>query len=122
MICGKTTDSAGTLLAGVTVTLARSGAETTAQTAPAQTTTDSTGRYLLANVSPGTYTLSFTLDGFKKHLRANLVITPRVEWLVDQKLERSVSQPTDTPTRPVVFTKTVTTYTVPPPHPCSASR
>ena len=117
MICGTTTDSAGTVLAGVTVTLARSGTETTAQT-----TTDSAGKYVFANVSIGTYTLSFTLEDFKKHLRANLVITPRLEWLVDQKLERSMPLPTDAPARPVVFTKTVTTYTVPPPHPCSASR
>jgi hypothetical protein len=121
MICGTTTDSASAVLAGVTVTLARSGAETTAQT-----TTDSAGKYVFASVSIGTYTLSFTLEGFKKHTRANLVITPRLEWLVDQRLERSLVQPTDPATAPVVFTKkTVTTFgtnTVAPPHPCSAPR
>jgi hypothetical protein len=56
MICGTTTDSAGAVLAGVTVTLARD-AET-----PAKTTTDSTGKNLFPEVSIGTYTLSFTLD------------------------------------------------------------
>ena len=88
--------------------------------------TDSAGKYLLANVSIGTYTLSFMLDGFKKTVRANVVITPKLEWRVDQELEQSVLPPTDAPTRPVVFTKkTVTnsgTNTVPPPHPCSAPR
>jgi hypothetical protein len=119
MICGTTTDSGGAALAGVTVTLSRGDMAT-------QTMTDSAGKYLLANVSIGTYTLSFMLDGFKKTVRANVVITPKLEWRVDQMLERSVLPPTDAPTRPVVFTKkTVTnsgTNTVPPPHPCSAPR
>jgi hypothetical protein len=120
MICGTTTDSGGTVLAGVTVTLAR-GSET-----PAQATTDSAGKYLFANVSVGTYRLSFELDGFKKTVRANVVITPGFERRIDQGLERGLPLPTDPPTAPVVFTKkTVTksgTNTVPPPHLCTAPR
>jgi hypothetical protein len=136
MVCGTATDSAGAVLAGVTVTLAHD-AET-----PATTTTDSTGNYLFPKVSIGKYTLSFTLEGFKKSVRPGLIITSGFELRIDQHLEPSLMQSdaqspqnppfapvgSDPPRRQVTFTKTIVATTIvknpdpPPAHPCGAPR
>jgi hypothetical protein len=63
MICGTVTDPAGTGAPGVTVTLSLGRDYSTSI---ATTTTAAKGDYLFPSVPVGTYTLSFTLDGFMK--------------------------------------------------------
>ena len=134
MICGTVTDAAGVGLAGVTVTL-----QGDASTPPSTIVTATQGDYRFPSVSSGTYTLLFTLDGFKKAVRPGVIITTAVEWRADQPLEPSAfptAGPTNPPEVPVgyshpatggTFTKTIVendpmfTNAVPP-HPCSAPR
>jgi hypothetical protein len=61
--------------------------------------------------TPGTYTLSFTLGGFKKTVRSGVVINSGVELRVDRRPSGGT------------FTKTIVTRAVPPPpHPCGVPR
>jgi hypothetical protein len=70
-ISGTVKDSSGGVLPGVTVEAA----------SPAliegrrSVTTDSAGRYSIVNLRPGTYTVTFTLDGFSTVKRANVQLT-----------------------------------------------
>jgi outer membrane receptor protein involved in Fe transport len=60
-VSGVVTDSTGALLPGTTVTL-RSPTTGTVRS----TTTDQTGRYIFANVQPGTYEVAVELQGFNR--------------------------------------------------------
>jgi outer membrane receptor protein involved in Fe transport len=60
-VSGAVTDSTGALLPGTTVTL-RSPTTGTVRS----TTTDQTGRYIFANVQPGTYEVAVELQGFNR--------------------------------------------------------
>jgi hypothetical protein len=128
MICGTATDSAGAKMAGVTVTLASRAEE------PATTKTSATGEYLFPKVAIGTYSLSFTLDGFKKTVRSGVVIGTGLELRIDQQLERSllskeeVAAPAASvaydraPATGGTFTRQIVTSQRTPPQPCGAPR
>jgi hypothetical protein len=70
-IAGTARDSSGGVLPGVLVEA----------TSPAliskvrSTTTDSNGQYRITNLPVGTYTVTFTLDGFARQQRQNVVLT-----------------------------------------------
>jgi hypothetical protein len=84
MICGTVTDPLGTGASGVTVTLALTREP---ETPPTTATTNAKGDYLFPSVPVGTYTLSFTLDGFKTTVRANLIVTAGFGVRIDQQLQ-----------------------------------
>jgi hypothetical protein len=70
-IAGIVRDSSGGVLPGVTVEV----------TSPAliekvrSTTSDSNGQYRITNLPVGTYTVSFTLEGFQKQVREDIALT-----------------------------------------------
>jgi hypothetical protein len=81
-IVGAVTDSTGASIAGVKLT-ARSpeligGVRTT--------TTDSTGRYRIENLRPGTYVVTFTLDGWSPFQREGIELTGSFTATVDAQL------------------------------------
>jgi hypothetical protein len=69
-IQGTVSDATGASLPGVTVE-ARHGE--TNQTRTVVTGTD--GRYIILQLAPGTYRVSFTLPGFASHVQENVVLT-----------------------------------------------
>ena len=61
-ITGTVTDPSGLVVPGATITL------TSTTTGSVRTTTsDSAGRYVIANVQPGSYSLKAELSGFAPH-------------------------------------------------------
>src|SRR5262252_2750207 len=70
-IAGAVHDTSQALMPGVTVEV----------TSPAliektrSTTTDNNGQYRITNLPVGTYKVSFSLSGFKKEERADVVVT-----------------------------------------------
>jgi archaellin len=40
------------------------------------TITDSTGVYRVSNLNPGTYSITFEMEGYQKFLKDNIVLTP----------------------------------------------
>jgi hypothetical protein len=119
MICGTVTDPSGTGMAGVIVALSGS-----ASTPIATTTTATKGDYVFPSVAAGTYTLSFTLDGFKKTSRPGLIMTAGVERRIDQQLAPAATeQEVGTGYPPVVTTKKIVVSAAStPPRLCGASR
>ena len=81
-IFGKTTDTSGAVMPGVTVTATGTGLQQ-----PRVTVTGSTGAYQMPNIPIGTYTVTFELDGFKKVTRPNVIITDAFNAQIDAKLE-----------------------------------
>src|ERR1700681_15461 len=59
-ISGTTRDSSGAVMAGVKVEAASEALIERARTV----TTNGEGRYAIVDVRPGTYTVTFTMDGF----------------------------------------------------------
>jgi hypothetical protein len=81
-IFGKAADASGAVMPGVTVTVTGTGLQ------QARTTvTGSSGAYQLPNIPIGTYTVTFELDGFKKVVRPNVIITDTFNAQIDAKLE-----------------------------------
>ena len=79
-VTGVVTDSTGAVLPGVTVTIkGETGAATTA-------VTDSVGRYVIANVAPGAYDVTFELAGFAKQA-GKVVVTAGQPASLDTKLQ-----------------------------------
>lgn len=80
-IFGKVTDSTGAVLPGVTVTI-----ESPALIRPQTVITAQSGGYRIPNLPIGTYTVTFTLGGFRTHVRTdvrveagfNAEISPRI--------------------------------------------
>ena len=105
-IFGKVTDSTGGVMPGVTVTVTGSGLQQ-----PLVAVTGSTGTYQFPNVPIGTYSVAFELEGFKKAVRPNIVITSGFQAPVDQKLEvgNKTEEVTVSAAPPVVDTKKTTT-------------
>jgi outer membrane receptor protein involved in Fe transport len=68
-ITGTVTDPSGSVVPGATITLT-----STTTGAVRTTTSDSVGRYVIANVPAGTYTIKFELSGFAPQT-ANVVVT-----------------------------------------------
>jgi hypothetical protein len=123
VICGTVTDATGGIMPGVAVTLAPMR---DTGILPAAATTDSKGNYLFPSVSIGTYTLSFTLEGFKKAVRPNITMATGFEARVDQRMELglpaedvyiSALAPVGYLSRPTVNTKFTSTHTEGPPQP-----
>jgi carboxypeptidase family protein len=81
-IFGRVTDSTGAVMPGVTVTVTGTGLQQ-----PLVAATTESGAYQFPNVPIGTYTVSFELNGFKKAVRANVIITSGFNAGIDQKLE-----------------------------------
>ncbi len=87
-IFGKVTDSSGAVLPGVSVSVAGTGLQT-----PLTSTTTESGAYQFPSVPIGTYSVSFELQGFKKAVRNEILITSGFNAGIDQKLE--IGQLTD---------------------------
>ena len=105
-IFGKVTDSTGGVMPGVTVTVAGTGLQQ-----PLVAVTGASGAYQFPNVPIGTYSVTFELEGFKKSVRPNIVITSGFQAPVDQKLEvgNKTEEVTVSAAPPVVDTKKTTT-------------
>jgi hypothetical protein len=128
VICGTVTDATGGLMPGVSVSL--TPARDTG-ILPAAATTDPKGNYLFPSVSIGTYTLSFELEGFKKSVRANVVITTGFELRADQRMEvglpveevqAALLAPVGYLSRPTVNTKFTSTHIAGPQPPIQRCR
>ena len=70
-ISGLVTDTTGGILPGVTVEAASPVLISGSVTA----VSDGAGRYTVTNLRPGTYTVTFTLDGFNKLIREGVVLS-----------------------------------------------
>ena len=81
-IFGKVTDSTGGVMPGVTVSVAGTGLQQ-----PLVSVTGATGTYQFPNVPIGTYSVTFELEGFKKSVRPNVIISSGFQAGVDQKME-----------------------------------
>ena len=105
-IFGKVTDSTGGVMPGVTVTVAGTGLQQ-----PLVAVTGATGTYQFPNVPIGTYSVSFELEGFKKSVRPNVIISSGFQAGVDQKLEvgNRTEEVMVSAAPPVVDTKKTTT-------------
>jgi hypothetical protein len=105
-IFGKATDATGGVLPGVTVTVTGTGLQQ-----PLVGTTTATGAYQFPTVPIGTYTVTFELNGFKRAVRANVIITTGFDAQIDQKMEigQRTQEMTVSAPAPVVDTKKVTT-------------
>jgi hypothetical protein len=105
-IFGKVTDSTGGVMPGVTVTVTGTGLQQ-----PLVAATGATGTYQFPNVPIGTYSVTFELDGFKKSVRPNVIITSGFQAPVDQKMEvgNRTEEVMVSAAPPVVDTKKTTT-------------
>src|SRR3954452_14000235 len=66
---GVATDATGAVLPNVAITM------TEARTARSQTTkTDGAGAYIVRNLEPGTYTVTFEVAGFTKYQVPNVIV------------------------------------------------
>jgi hypothetical protein len=81
-IIGRVNDSSASRLPGATVT-----ATSTATNVASTTTTNSEGSYSILYLTPGTYTVSFELSGFKKLLREGIEVRIGDRVTVDVTLE-----------------------------------
>ena len=70
-IGGSVKDSTGAVLPGVTVEAASDALIERSRTA----LTDASGQYLIVNLRPGTYVVTFTLAGFNSLKRDGLILT-----------------------------------------------
>src|SRR3954471_11845989 len=69
-ISGVVSDATGAVLPGVTVEAAN-----TATQQVRTVTSDESGRYVVANLQPGNYSVTFTLSGFSPVTRAGITLT-----------------------------------------------
>lgn len=109
-ISGVVTDSSGAILPGVTVEAASPALIEKVRTA----VTDARGEYRIAELRPGTYTVTFTMQGFATFKRENLELGPSFNAAINAQLrigaiEESVVVSAATP---LVDTQTVTRQTV----------
>jgi carboxypeptidase family protein len=81
-ITGVVKDSSGAVLPGVTVEAASPALIEKVRTA----VTDGTGQYLIADLRPGPYTVTFTLTGFSAIRREGIVLTGSFTALVNTDL------------------------------------
>jgi len=104
-IFGKATDGTGAVLPGVSVTL--SG---TPLIQPIVAVTTETGAYRFPRIPIGSYLVAFEIAGFKKYVRADIIIQAGFNAEVNAKLDISTVQETVTVTgeSPVVDTKSTT--------------
>jgi outer membrane receptor protein involved in Fe transport len=107
-IDGKVVDNTGAVLPGVNVTITGSLLITSQTEA-----TDSTGRYVFVNLLPGTYDLSYALQGFQTLLRQGVIVSVGRTTTIDVTLnvagvEETVTVVGDTPTVDVRSTNVAT--------------
>ncbi len=81
-ISGTLKDASGGVVPGVTVTATSVQTQT-----PTVAVTDASGFYTFPNLSPGLYTLSAELEGFKKIVRENLQLDAGGSLTIDFALE-----------------------------------
>jgi len=81
-ITGRITDGSGGRLPGVTVT-----ATNVATKVPSSTTTNGEGDYTILYLTPGVYTLSAELSGFKKVIQENVEVRISDRVGVDLKMD-----------------------------------
>src|SRR6187431_1669651 len=81
-IVGVVKDSSGGVLPGVTVEAASPGLIERARA----TVTDGEGRYRIAELRPGTYSVTFTLAGFATFKREALELTPNFVATISAEL------------------------------------
>src|ERR1044071_6645572 len=82
-LAGTVKDASGAVLPGVTVEASSPVLIEKVRT----TVTDSEGRYQLAELRPGTYTLTFTLPGFTTYKREGLQLTPNFAATINAELK-----------------------------------
>ena len=104
-IFGKVTDGTGAVLPGVTVTLTGPSLIT-----PSVAVSAESGAYRFPRVPIGTYSLAFDIAGFKKYVRADIIIQAGFNAELNAKLDISTVQETVTVTgsSPVVDTQSTT--------------
>jgi hypothetical protein len=88
-ISGSVSDAQGAVIPGASVTAAEESRKFTLNT-----NSDETGRFVFAQVPPGTYTISIELAGFKRFDRKNIVLSAN-DRLVLGTLKIEVGQVTD---------------------------
>jgi hypothetical protein len=105
-VIGKVTDQTNAAVPGVTVTL-----ESPALQQPMVTVSQASGAYRFVQVPIGTYTITFTLPGFKTVKRAGIIVETGFSAEVNTKLEVSTREEVVnvTAASPVVDTKSTTT-------------
>ena len=81
-ISGVVTDSSGGVLPGVTVEATNAA---TSQTRAV--TTDNAGRYVVANLPPGSYAVTYRLDGFSPVTRPGITLTSDFTAAIDVQLQ-----------------------------------
>jgi hypothetical protein len=81
-IFGRVTDSSGSVLPGVTVTVTGTGLQQ-----PLVAQTSQNGTYQFPTVPVGTYTVTFELQGFKRGVRQKVIINTGFNAAIDSKLE-----------------------------------
>lgn len=81
-ITGLVTDETGGVLPGVTVEATSPALIEGVRTAP----TDTSGRYRIEALQPGTYTVTFRLEGFRAFVREGIVLTTGFTATVNAKL------------------------------------
>jgi hypothetical protein len=79
-LMGVVTDGSGGSLPGVTVTVRAAGSSTST------IVTDGAGRYLTAWLSPGLYTITFTLSGFETRIVNSVTLGAGQTVVLDQQL------------------------------------
>ncbi|HEX4543454.1 MAG TPA: carboxypeptidase-like regulatory domain-containing protein, partial [Candidatus Acidoferrum sp.] len=81
-VAGTVTDPSGAAVVSATVTL------TDVATGSARTsTTNEVGRYAFTNVSPGTYNITLSKDGFRQAKLSNVVVNVGAALTLDVKME-----------------------------------
>lgn len=90
---GVVTDPSGAVVVGATVT-ARNRATAIEQSA----TSDASGRFILSHLTPGTYTVSAAMSGFKTLSRPDLTLN------IDQQIELDLALPVGATTDSVTVT------------------
>jgi hypothetical protein len=78
-IAGSAREASGSLLPGVTVEVSSPALIEKVRTA----TTDGTGLYRIVNLPPGTYTVTFTLNGFNTWRREGIQLSPGFTATID---------------------------------------
>jgi hypothetical protein len=96
-ITGTVKDASGAVLTGVSVTATNTGTNV-----PTQTVTDQDGIYVIPNLFPGPYSVSFQRDGFETLLRPTINLESTQVARIDAELKvgaqtQSVTVTTDAP-------------------------
>jgi hypothetical protein len=104
-ISGLVTDTTSGVLPGVTV----EAASPVLIAGSATAVTDGAGRYTVANLRPGTYTITFSLDGFNKLIREGVVLAGETALQVNVQMQVGLLEQSITVTgeSPLVDVQTV---------------